>query len=1134
VARKVVFMFSGQGSHYYGMGREIFETHRVFRESMQTLDAMFQDMGAPSVLGELYRKDRTASGWFDRLRFTHPAIFMIEMSLFRMLQSERLKPDYVLGASLGECAAVVIAGVLKVEEVAQCIVEHVRMVEQCCSPGAMLAVLGSSQLFEAEHMLRENSELAAVNSDQHFVVAGKTHDLSRVGDSLTKAKIAHQKLPVAYAFHSSAMDVVAEPYLRFLKQFTARQPELPLVSCATAGVATAVEPIHLWNVVRSPIRFRDVIHKLEVDQEGWLYVELGPSRTLANFAEHNRARGSRSQCVSMINPFSASSDGLERVKQLYRQNSDGRQHSPSVRSQNMKAYLFPGQGSQARGMGAGLFDQFPEETGQADQILGYSIARLCLEDPERQLNRTQFTQPALFVVNALSYLAKIEAGKNGVGFVAGHSLGEYSALFAAGAFDFETGLRLVQKRASLMAEASDGGMAAVIGLAESTLRAVLEKNGLNEIDLANYNGAGQFIISGPKELVAKAGPAFTAAGAQQYIPLRVGGAFHSRYMEPARCEFEQFLSQFAFKPLAIPVIANVTGQPHEEGKIGNTLARQLTQPVRWDLTVEFLLSQGAEFEEVGPGNVLGKLVDKIRRTTIPPIAVALVPVERSLTARATNGWQSPVPVKTNGHGPSPIAVIDMPMPVYAAATLAEEDICETLDWSPCSLGSASFRRTYGVKYAYACGGMYRAMASEEFVIRAARAGILAFFGSGGLEPARIAEAIRRIQKELPEGEAYGMNLVHSPSRRSVEDGTVEVFLNHGIHNVEASAFMQITPALVWYRLKGLMRGKHGTVEIRNRIVAKVSRPEVAEAFLSPAPEMIVRRLQEEGKVSAEEVQLAAGLAMADDLCVEADSGGHTDQGNLLVLLPTILRLRDRLAENNRSGTRVRVGAAGGIGTPEAAAGAFILGADFILTGSINLCTVEAGMSSVVKDMLEQINVQDTDYAPAGDMFEMGAKIQVMKRGVFFPARAKKLYELYRRYDSLDQIDLATRTLIEQRYFRKSFEEVYRETREYFLEKDPREIEKAEADPKHKMALVFRWYFGHSLRLAMEGHEENRVDFQVHCGPALGAFNQWVKGTPLESWRNRHVDEIGEKLMGEATVYLQRQMVSLREPVPLCA
>jgi trans-AT polyketide synthase/acyltransferase/oxidoreductase domain-containing protein len=262
--------------------------------------------------------------------------------------------------------------------------------------------------------------------------------------------------------------------------------------------------------------------------------------------------------------------------------------------------------------------------------------------------------------------------------------------------------------------------------------------------------------------------------------------------------------------------------------------------------------------------------------------------------------------------------------------------------------------------------------------------------------------------------------------------------------------------------------------------------------------------------------------MADDLCVEADSGGHTDMGVAYVLMPAMLVLRDEMMKKYNYSKKVRVGAAGGIGTPEAAAAAIIMGAEFLVTGSINQCSVEAGTSDIVKDLLQGINVQDTEYAPAGDMFELGAKVQVLKRGLFFPARANKLYNLYLQYNSLDELDEKTKNQLEEKYFKKSFNDIWEETKEFFAKADPKELERGERNPKHKMSLVFRWYFGYSTRLALDGVVDRKVDFQVHCGPALGSFNQWVKGTNLEDWRNRHVDEIAEKLMKETADLLNKR------------
>jgi trans-AT polyketide synthase/acyltransferase/oxidoreductase domain-containing protein len=446
--------------------------------------------------------------------------------------------------------------------------------------------------------------------------------------------------------------------------------------------------------------------------------------------------------------------------------------------------------------------------------------------------------------------------------------------------------------------------------------------------------------------------------------------------------------------------------------------------------------------------------------------------------------------------------------------------------SPEQLGSPAFRRRHRLAYAYLAGSMYKGIASKELVVRLGKAGLLGFLGTGGLRLERIEADLLFIQHELQERGTYGLNLLASPMQPGLEEATVDLYLRRNVPRIEAAAFTQITMALVHYRAKGLTLNSDGSIHIPNRILAKVSRPEVAEQFLSPPPEPLLRRLVESGKINAHEAQLAHRLPVADEICVEADSAGHTDRGVLHTLLPVMLGLRDKAARQYNYSAAVSVGAAGGIGTPEAIAAAFILGADFVLTGSINQCTVEAGTSETVKDLLQEANVQDMDIVPAGDMFELGAKIQVFKKGLLFPARAKKLYDLYRQYDSLEQLDEQTRAQLEKRYFKRSFTDVFAETKEHYLRVAPEAIARAERVPKQKMALVFRWYFTHTNRLALRGDPAEKVDYQIHCGPALGAFNQWAKGTDLENWRNRHVDEIGRRLMLAAAKLLSSRFRTL--------
>jgi trans-AT polyketide synthase/acyltransferase/oxidoreductase domain-containing protein len=276
--------------------------------------------------------------------------------------------------------------------------------------------------------------------------------------------------------------------------------------------------------------------------------------------------------------------------------------------------MFPGQGSQKKGMGESLFDEFPEMVRVADDVLGHSIKDLCLNDPGKQLGQTQYTQPALYVVNALTYSRTVKEWNARPGFVLGHSLGEYSALFAAGVFDFETGLRLVQRRGALMAEAKGGGMAAVIGMDADQVGKVLRDAGLDAIDLANINSPGQTVISGLKADIDRARANFEAAGARMYVPLEVSGAFHSRYMGIAVDGFRKFLDEFEFKEPILTVISNVEARPHEGNRIKSLLADQLTSPVRWAESIQYLEQQGvSDFKETGPGNVLTGILGQIRR-----------------------------------------------------------------------------------------------------------------------------------------------------------------------------------------------------------------------------------------------------------------------------------------------------------------------------------------------------------------------------------------------------------------------------------------------------------------------------------------------------------------------------------------
>ncbi|HEX3446163.1 MAG TPA: PfaD family polyunsaturated fatty acid/polyketide biosynthesis protein [Chthoniobacterales bacterium] len=432
--------------------------------------------------------------------------------------------------------------------------------------------------------------------------------------------------------------------------------------------------------------------------------------------------------------------------------------------------------------------------------------------------------------------------------------------------------------------------------------------------------------------------------------------------------------------------------------------------------------------------------------------------------------------------------------------------------SPEQLGSAGFKKAFGIRYAYLAGSMANGIASEELVIAMGQRGFLSSFGAAGLPVERIREAIGRIQAALPQG-PYLFNLIYNPADPTSEMACVQLYLEAGVQAIEASAYVELSSALVYYRLAGLREDDAGRPIATNRIIAKVSRIEVARRFLEPAAKRIVQALVEQGLISEKQALLAEQLPVADAITVEADSAGHTDNQALVCAFPLI---RNAVEEASRKhGRPIYVGAGGGIGTADAAAAAFLLGADYVVTGSVNQSCVESGASTLLKEMLSKAGMGDVAMAPAGDMFEMGAKVQVLRKGTLFSVRAQKLYDLYTRYSSLEAIPAPEKSQLEQQILGKSIAQVWEETRTFFAKRNPSRLEKAEHDPKLKMALVFRWYLGLSSDWSNSGREDRKQDFQIWCGPAMGAFNDWVRGSYLEQPGNRRIADVAHHIMSGA-------------------
>ncbi len=411
------------------------------------------------------------------------------------------------------------------------------------------------------------------------------------------------------------------------------------------------------------------------------------------------------------------------------------------------------------------------------------------------------------------------------------------------------------------------------------------------------------------------------------------------------------------------------------------------------------------------------------------------------------------------------------------------------------------------------------------VIQLAKAGLIGILGTGGLDLKTIEQEIKTIRNELTDHHCFGVQLGYTLFDAAKEEALVDLLLGYDVNCLEVSGYMEVPPALVRFRFAGLSAETDAAASARRHVVVKVSRPQIADLFMRPPRDETLETLVADGRLSARDADLARRLPVAGDICVVADSAGPTDKGNLFTLLPVIRELRDKNMKKYKFPQIIRVGAAGGIGTPESAAAAFMLGADFISTTSINHCTCEAALPDAAKDLLQKVRVGDTDYAPAGIGFEMGEEVQVLKKGSLFAARAKKLRDLYRFYNALEEIDPDTLSRLEQHYFNNDIETVFKNI-EAGLPSE--EVEMARDNPKFKMGLVFKSYLENSERFDKDGNEDRIVNYQIPCSAALGAFNQWVKDTTLQKWRERRVDDISMRLMNAAARYFNDRYLQLLE------
>ena len=367
-------------------------------------------------------------------------------------------------------------------------------------------------------------------------------------------------------------------------------------------------------------------------------------------------------------------------------------------------------------------------------------------------------------------------------------------------------------------------------------------------------------------------------------------------------------------------------------------------------------------------------------------------IDRSDVREALAEIRMPVAVVGSARGPRPV-VLDAG---GLTPEIARQDVFAVLppiypEW----LGERGFTAAHGVRFPYVIGEMARGIATARMTVEGVRAGDSGCFGSAGLDLGAVEAGVREIQDALGrEAGGWGANLIHNIQDDGLEIATVDLFHRLGVRCVSASAFMRLTPAIVLYSAKGpaprSRRTDHqGRTDLRQGVPRRGRR-----TVSSPAPEAMLRALVAEGRITAEEAKLAAEIPIAEDITAEADSGGHTDNRALTVLLPRLIALRDEIAATYDYAVLPRVGAAGGIGTPAAVAAAFAAGAAYVLTGSVNQSAVESGLSADGRNLLSLAQSTDVAMAPAADMFDLGVTVQVLKRGTMFAQRGQRLADFY--------------------------------------------------------------------------------------------------------------------------------------------
>lgn len=933
-----VFMFGGQGCHYYQMANHLFLTNSTFREAMLRLDLIGQRILGQSVIAEIYRKDKSRSDDFSSIKFTHPSIVMVQLALVSTLADEGIGADAVVGTSLGEFIAACVAGAISDTDLLAAICDQALLIEQLAEQGklpkgGMLSAFITPD--ERAALLAEFPDVAVagMHYSRHVTFSGETWAIDALEKRCQQRAFLCQRIAVDYAFHSPAIRPLKAASLASIKKYTTGAFTLPFYSCAKVARCRVIDAEHFWGIVESPINFAGTIDLIEATTTGVtpVYVDLSPSGSLHGFVkQHLGAFRAKQVPVSLTlmslmsrdtTQYQAGVLTLKRLAKAYRENAFDQPRPQATtlvnhfmeknqtrvvgnNSAKNTAIVFPGQASQRVGMGRELFERFRRQTEIASDILGYSIERLCLEDPQKQLNKTQYTQPALYTVCVFQYLAYREDNEAVIEYLAGHSLGEYAALFAADVFDFETGLRIVKQRGELMSSAHAGSMAVILNYKAEDLQQLLNDNGITSIDIANINSPDQLVIAGPRQaLEAFEGIINSLAGT--YIPIPVGAPFHSRYMQPIAQDFERFLESFVFRPMSKTVISNVTGLPHQNETLKRQLVKQLYSPVQWVDSVRYLMGVKVEdYVEIGPGDVLTKLTTKIRNKCSPLVLDQAV--IRASTERVENRVE---PLSTG------------------KATKSS--------WSR----GDEFSRRFDLAYPHVL------MLSEDnldysFIERAQASGHLVFqaipWTVEAIESGSLDNILSALGANRSNGSGCaGVAIAHSENDKVLFSKVLALQLNA----VLLTGFYGMTTEWVYYRVISAYQGRFNSASQKNKLFISVDDPRCVQGFYRKLPQGVLERLHQQGRIDAAQFEFAKNIAACDAIVL---SNEEHDLEALMGINP----LRVEHPELD-----IKIGIEGALSAPNDFTPGTLSQIDFFVSRELNVLMGESSLPGLVRQTI---------------------------------------------------------------------------------------------------------------------------------------------------------------------------------------